>query len=111
MNAWRIGWQDGAQHGRLRLITHHDTPRLDAITARQDIQIESSRQRIEDVGHVLEHKRVLLHVRQAHVLGQPRGGRLLMRELRWRLLPIADRNSPFGVMVGGLCQAVHQVIG
>ena len=64
----------------MRLIADGDAALL-ALAGREHVERQAARQRLEDVAHLAEHERVLLHVRAAHALRQPRGRRLGVGEL------------------------------
>ena len=83
-SVWTPGELDGStapRIGRLGLVADHHAAALRAVAARQDVQVQTSRQAIQNLVHVRQHERVLGHVRPAHVFRQPRRGRLLVHEI------------------------------
>ncbi len=81
VHAGRIGRQNGTQYRRLGLITDHDISGFHAVTARQNLRIQTACQGIQNLGHVSQHKAVLGHVAPAHVLRQAGGRRLLKNKV------------------------------
>ena len=73
-------------------------------------EIETARERRQDVAHVREHERVLRHVRAAHVLGQAGRRRLRADELVGRLRAVAHRQRPVRVQLAGLADAGDEVV-
>ena len=64
------------------------------MTFRENIQIESARERIENAVHLAEHERDLVHVHPAHVFGQAGCGRLLADEIIRRLRTVRRAAVP-----------------
>ncbi len=109
MHARRIRRQHGRQHRRLRLVADRDAASFFAIPAAQDVEIESPRQAAENLLHVLEHERILGHVRPAHMLGQPRARRLLMDEIVGRLRAVAHRQRAVLIQIGRFAKHGNQL--
>ena len=65
----RIGRQHQPEHRALRLIADGHAAFL-AVAAAEHVEREPARERGQDVPHLAQHERVLLHVRAAHPLGQ-----------------------------------------
>ena len=91
MHAGRVAWQHHAEHVGLRLVAEQSACGVKAVTLREDVQIESASERVENAVHLAEHERDLVHVLAAHVLGQAGCGRLLADEIIRRLRTVAER--------------------
>ena len=70
MDSGRVARQHHAQHVGLSLIAEQPAVEVITVTIRENIQIESARERIENAVHLAKHERDLVHVHPAHVFGQ-----------------------------------------
>ena len=111
MHARRIRRQHRRKHRRLRLVAHRDAAAFFAIAAAEDLEIEPAREALQNLRHVLEHERILRHVRAAHVLGQAGAGRLLVHEIVRRLRAVAHRQRAVLVEIGRLAEHRDQLVG
>ena len=69
----------------LRLVAEHAAGSVHPVSGRQDFEIETPGQGIENTIHLPEDEGNLIHVLLAHVLGQSGGSRLLSYEVIARL--------------------------
>ena len=109
VHARRVRRQHETEHRALRLIADRHAALL-ALAGREHVERQAARQRLEDVAHLAEHERVLLHVRAAHALGQPGGRRLRVHELVGRLRAVAHRQRGVHVELAGLADPGDQVV-
>ena len=93
----------------MRLVADGHAARLDAVAAREDIERQPARQRVQDLVHVGEHEVVLLHVGLAHVLRQAGAGRLLAGEVVGRLFAVAHGESGVQIEIASLLHHFDQV--
>ena len=100
MHARRIRGQHGCQHRRLRLVADDHARDSMPQPRGQNIEVQAAGEAVEDLIHVAQHERILLHVRPAHVLGQAGAGRLLMDEIVRRLRAVAHRQGAAFVQIG-----------
>ena len=105
----RIRRQDEADHGTLDLIADRHAALL-AVSARQHLEVEATRQRIENTAHLGEHERVLFHVRPAHALGKPRRRRLRPDEFVRRLRAVTNRQGRVHVQLASLARPADQFV-
>ena len=109
MHTRRVRRQHETEHRTLRLIADRHAA-LFALAGREHVERQPARQRLEDVAHLAEHERVLLHVRAAHALGQTRGRRLRVDELVGGLRAVAHRQRGVHVELAGLADPRDQVV-
>ena len=99
MHARRVRRQHRAEYRRLCLIAHHYAAALCAPAFRENVQVEPARQAVQNLAHVGEYEGILAHVGLAHVLGQAGAGRLLVRKVVGRLLPVTHRQRRLFVIL------------
>ena len=104
----RVRRQHHAEHRRRRLVAPHDAVLL-AVPSREDVWIEATRQRDQDLVEVVEHVPQLLHVHAAHVLGEAGRGRLLPDELVGRLAAVAQGQLRGREQLGRLLHPREQI--
>ncbi len=109
MDARRVRRQHEAEDGALRLVADGHLAFL-AVPGAEHIEGEPPRQRRQDVPHLGEHERVLLHVRAAHPLGQAGARRLGVGKLVGALRAIAHRERRVHVELARPADARHQFV-
>ena len=109
MNPWRIGGKNHSQGGGLGLVADNHAAVFYTVTPCQDIKIQSPGQGVEHLVHVGQHEVVLLHVGLAHMLREPRRGRLLPGKIIRGLHAISHRQRAIEIKIGGLLHHLDQV--
>ena len=110
VDAGRIGGEHHAQHRSVGLVAAHQSSFF-SIAATQHIQIQTSRQRAQDIADLVQHVPELGHVHAAHVLGKARGGRLLPDELLGSLSPLSQRQLGRREQAAGLLDPGQKLLG
>ena len=109
VHARRVRRQDQTEHRALHLVTDRNAALL-TVPGREHVEREPARQRLEDVAHLAQHERVLLHVRAAHALGESRARRLRVDELVGGLRAIAHGERGVHVQLAGPADARDQIV-
>ena len=109
MHARRVRREHEADDGTLNLVADRH-PALFSVAAREHVEREAARERREDVAHLGEHERVLLHVRAAEPLGQAGARRLRADEFIGRLSPVAHWEGGVHVQLARLPDPDDQLV-
>ena len=110
MDAGRIGGQHHAQHRSVGLVAAHQSIFF-SISPAQQIQIQASRQRAQDIADLVQDVPELGHVHAAHVLGQARGRRLLPDEFLGSLSPLSQGQLGRGEEAAGFLDPGQKLPG